>query len=85
MTIDYPRGNRPNAAKRPSYPGKEVAITLRAFLIADSIASAMTGLAAATLSDVLPLGLSIDVVQYAGLSLLALSVLIAYVASERIA
>lgn len=60
-------------------------MTLRAFLIADSVASAMTGLTAATLSDVLPLGLSIDVVQYAGLSLLALSVLIAYVASERIA
>lgn len=58
-------------------------MTFRAFLIADSIASATTGLAAATLSDVLPLGLSIDVVQYAGLSLLALSMLIAYAASER--
>jgi hypothetical protein len=63
----------------------EVAMKLRAFLIADSVASATTGLTAATLSDVLPLGLSIDLVQYAGLALLALSVLIAYAASERTA
>jgi hypothetical protein len=60
-------------------------MTLRSFLIVDSIVTATTGLAASTLSDVLkaPLGLSIDVLQYAGLGLLALSVLIAYVAVER--
>ncbi len=62
-------------------------MTLRGFLIADSIASASTGLTAATLSELLkgPLGLPIDVVQYAGLGLLALSVLIACVAVERTA
>ena len=59
-------------------------MTLRRFLIADSIASATAGLVASTLSDVLkvPLGLPIDLLQYAGLGLLALSVLIAYVAVE---
>ena len=59
---------------------------LRYFLIADSIASAAAGLVAATLSDLLraPLGLSIDLLQYTGLGLLALSVLIAYVAVERV-
>jgi hypothetical protein len=58
---------------------------LRHFLIADSIACATAGLVAATLSDLLkaPLGLSIDLLQYTGLGLLALSVLIAYVAIER--
>ena len=57
---------------------------LRRFLIADSIASATAGLTAATLADLLkaPLGLSADLLQYAGLGLLALSVLIAYAASE---
>ena len=58
---------------------------LRHFLIADSIASATAGLVASTLSDLLktPLGVPIDVLQYTGLGLLALSVLIAYVAIER--
>jgi hypothetical protein len=65
----------------------EAAMTLRRFLIADSIASALTGLVASTLSDVLraPLGLPVDLLQYAGLGLLALSVLIAYVAIEQAA
>jgi hypothetical protein len=60
-------------------------MTLRSFLIVDSIVTATTGLIASTLSDVLkaPLGLSIDVLQYAGLGLLAASVVIAYVAVER--
>ena len=59
---------------------------LRRFLIADSVASASAGLVAATLSDLLtrPLGVSIDVLQYTGLGLLALSVLIAYVAIEQV-
>jgi hypothetical protein len=58
---------------------------LRHFLIADSIVSATAGLVAATLSDLLkvPLGLSIDLLQYAGLGLLTLSVFIAYIAIER--
>jgi hypothetical protein len=65
----------------------EAAMTLRRFLIADSIASALAGLVASTLSDVLraPLGLPVDLLQYAGLGLLALSVLIAYVAIEQAA
>jgi hypothetical protein len=65
----------------------EVSMTLRRFLIADSIASAVAGLTVATLSDVLraPLGLPIDLLQYAGLGLLALSILIAYVAIEQAA
>jgi hypothetical protein len=65
----------------------EVSMTLRRFLIADSIASAVAGLTAATLSDVLraPLGLPIDLLQYAGLGLLTLSILIAYVAIEQAA
>ena len=60
-------------------------MTLRGFLIADSVVTAVAGLVVSTLSDVLkaPLGLSIDALQYAGLGLLALSVLIAYVAVER--
>jgi hypothetical protein len=63
----------------------EDAMTLRRFLIADSIATATAGLSAATLSDLLkaPLRLPIDVLQYAGLGLLALSMLIAYVAIEQ--
>jgi hypothetical protein len=62
-------------------------MTLRRFLIADSIASALAGLVASTLSDVLraPLGLPVDLLQYAGLGSLALSVLIAYVAIEQVA
>jgi hypothetical protein len=65
----------------------EVAMTLRAFLVADSIVSAITGLVVSTLSDVMktPLGVSIDLLQYAGLGLLGLSVLIAYVAIEQTA
>jgi hypothetical protein len=64
----------------------EVAMILRRFLIGDSIASATAGLSAATLSDLLktPLGVPIDLLQYAGLGLLALSVLIAYVAIEQL-
>lgn len=60
---------------------------LRRFLIADSIACAATGLVAATLSDLLkaPLGLSIDLLHYAGLGLLVLSVLITYLAVEQTA
>lgn len=59
---------------------------LRRFLIADSVASATAGLVAATLSDLLttPLGVSIDLLQYAGLGLLVLSVLIAYIAIEQV-
>jgi hypothetical protein len=58
---------------------------LRYFRIADSIASATAGLVAATLCDLLkaPLGVSIDLLQYTGLGLLALSILIAYLAIER--
>ncbi len=60
-------------------------MTLRRFLIADSIASASIGLIAAILADLLKasLGLSIHLLQYAGLGLLALSVMIAYVAVEQ--
>ena len=60
-------------------------MTLRRFLIADSIASATAGLVASTLSDLLdtPVGIPTELLQYSGLGLLALSVLIAYLAIER--
>jgi hypothetical protein len=62
-------------------------MTLRRFLIVDAFASAVAGLVASTLADLLkaPLGVSINLLQYAGLGLLGLSVLIAYVAIEQTA